>query len=475
MPRLAVRLPAGLLALAVILQASLNAPPAAAASVSDFFTMSYQVVLSQTEVLPGETFLATASGAAVSKGGFPVTVSSANILSRIIANHNETGDQVTLNAGYTVIISPFPNEAGASVQIQQDVPLVFPASSQHGAYAVTGELIEARILVGTVWLEVTSMMPETQPIGTVSYGPAPEPTPTPTPTPIPTPTPTPTPTPAPSPTPAPPAPGGGGGGLMPPETPTPTPAVTPAPLPTPVVATGRAAWTPLNGGTPAVITLNSPDAGSSLNIDKGTVARDGKGDPLTAVTTGLPETPAPPPPGKALLAAYEYGPSGATFSLQVTITIRYDPASLAGGAGDLTLASYDAVSGWVALDDVSVDSTGHSVSGKTTHFTQFAVIAAAAPAATPLPPPSPLPVISPSLAPHPTTAASPPPSSTPAMPRAPPSPVPAAPNASSPTPVPTPEPVPETGSSRWFFTAAIAAAGTAVAVALVFFGFRRRR
>ena len=53
---------------------------------------------------------------------------------------------------------------------------------------------------------------------------------------------------------------------------------------------------------------------------------------------------------------------------------------------DLVIARYDKDLGrWVSLDNIKVDPATNSISGQTSHFTPFAVVARAAPAPTPIP------------------------------------------------------------------------------------------
>ena len=70
--------------------------------------------------------------------------------------------------------------------------------------------------------------------------------------------------------------------------------------------------------------------------------------------------------------------------------MKYDPARIPAGIApsSLTLAYYDTATGaWETLTNIYVDEINHVISGKTTHFTQFAVLSsipsAAPPATTP--------------------------------------------------------------------------------------------
>ena len=70
-----------------------------------------------------------------------------------------------------------------------------------------------------------------------------------------------------------------------------------------------------------------------------------------------------------LLAAYQVGPSGASFAVPVTVTYAYNPARIpsSGDPGNLMLYR---ISGndWHLLDGISVDTDARTVSGTTTGF-----------------------------------------------------------------------------------------------------------
>ena len=89
--------------------------------------------------------------------------------------------------------------------------------------------------------------------------------------------------------------------------------------------------------------------------------------------------------------------------------MTYDPAALPEGvaAEDLVLAYYDEVSGeWVELTDIVVDTVNNTVSGTTSHFTQFAILAEVEVTPTPAPTETPTPTVAPTptIEPTPTVA-----------------------------------------------------------------------
>ena len=79
---------------------------------------------------------------------------------------------------------------------------------------------------------------------------------------------------------------------------------------------------------------------------------------------------------------YDIGPDGATFDAPVTFTFNYDPDEIPEGVAeeDLVLAYLDG-SEWPHLEGIIVNPAAHTISGQAGHFTAFAVIAYARPAA----------------------------------------------------------------------------------------------
>jgi len=152
----------------VLITSLLNVQPTAALSVSDYFTLSYQITLSTAEVNEGQTFNAIAFGSATCKAALPISVSTAIIEGRVVAINQATGQEVTLNAGYTVTITPFPNKLGETLQLTQTVPLTFPASSPAGNYTIVAELVKAKV-DAVIWWDVSSYLPLSQTIGSINY------------------------------------------------------------------------------------------------------------------------------------------------------------------------------------------------------------------------------------------------------------------------------------------------------------------
>lgn len=103
--------------------------------------------------------------------------------------------------------------------------------------------------------------------------------------------------------------------------------------------------------------------------------------PAGAVSTAraLTVTPDGSPPGNATIVdgtAVVLGPDGTTFDQPVTVDLGYDPSDLPAGvaAGDLFVARWDG-SAWQPLADAAIDSVANRVTGTTTAFSPFAILA----------------------------------------------------------------------------------------------------
>jgi hypothetical protein len=175
--------------------------------------------------------------------------------------------------------------------------------------------------------------------------------------------------------------------------------VPPIPTPTPIDISGNVTG---NGTVTQPIVYSVLDGQAVLNIAQGTIALTATGGPLqsisvTEVCFGIPPAPA----GAYIIGcAYDYKPNGATFNPPITMTIKYDPGLLPAGfdASKLVIASYNtATSKWVVYLSI-VDKVKHTVTAQISHFTMFAVYAAA-PAVTPTPVVTPIPTVAPTPTP----------------------------------------------------------------------------
>jgi hypothetical protein len=91
--------------------------------------------------------------------------------------------------------------------------------------------------------------------------------------------------------------------------------------------------------------------------------------------------PAPPAEANVIGLVYDLGLAGATFDPAITLTFTYDPANIPAGVAEenLVIAFWDG-SKWVELTNIKVDPVTHTISGETSHFTAFSVIAYTSPA-----------------------------------------------------------------------------------------------
>ena len=146
----------------------------------------------------------------------------------------------------------------------------------------------------------------------------------------------------------------------------------------PVSGTTQATWTPsLDGVTSASITVTSQDGVGTVTIPQNTLALDSQKKPLSNLSCVPVTTPAATPADRKILVQYEMGPSGATFSPPITITLKYDPISLPQGTNPntLILAYYDTASNiWTPLNNVAVNNLNHTLSGRASHFTEFGIL-----------------------------------------------------------------------------------------------------
>jgi hypothetical protein len=132
----------------------------------DYFTFSYDITLNTTEVPTYRFFYATVTGQATCLKDLPLTPSEAYVTGRVVARHIESGNEITLNNGYTVTLDSFPTKQGETFQATETVPLFFPSDSPLGVYQLTGELVEARFKA-VLWFTVTQYLPQNKVIGQV--------------------------------------------------------------------------------------------------------------------------------------------------------------------------------------------------------------------------------------------------------------------------------------------------------------------
>ena len=142
---------------------------------------------------------------------------------------------------------------------------------------------------------------------------------------------------------------------------------------------------------------------AALTIPAGVIIKDAAGKPLsTSITTMHTPTTAE---RVGAIKAYDFGPSGTTFSPSIDLVIEYDPADIPAGfsESDLVIKMYDGTAkAWIDLD-TTVDTAAHKATAKVSHFTIFALFAAPPVAPPPVTPtPTVPPVVTPTLTPTPT-------------------------------------------------------------------------
>lgn len=123
----------------------------------------------------------------------------------------------------------------------------------------------------------------------------------------------------------------------------------------------------------------------TASLYSGTTALAEEGDPLGSVEfEQIPEEDWPEPPeGKTIVAAFDFGPDGATFSPAMAVTLVYEPGQIGEWAAeqDLVFASYNSQTGEWEFLPVSVDEENNSLTAEVSHFTVFSILSPAEAAA----------------------------------------------------------------------------------------------
>jgi alpha-tubulin suppressor-like RCC1 family protein/uncharacterized protein YjdB len=110
--------------------------------------------------------------------------------------------------------------------------------------------------------------------------------------------------------------------------------------------------------------------------------------PAGALSSGTAITVAPvtnpqPDPKLAPGTAFDFGPTGTTFSAPVTLNINYDPAVLVAGTNQAQLKVFKLVgTTWTVLAGSTVNTSTHVVTGQTSSFSTYAVLELVTPVAT---------------------------------------------------------------------------------------------
>jgi hypothetical protein len=153
------------------------------------------------------------------------------------------------------------------------------------------------------------------------------------------------------------------------------------------------------------VTASSGDEKVTLEVAKDVIGKTSTGAALNRIVITPVTAPAAPAGATIIGLAYDFGPEGATFDPPITVTFSYSLSDIPEGVNEnsLTISYYDTSQGaWVTLEDINVNTSTHTVSGKLSHFTTFAVLAM--PGATPTPT-TPAPTAPAATTPAPTTPA----------------------------------------------------------------------
>ena len=337
-----------------------TARPVLALSIDDYFTYTYTFAFSKTSLIGSETFMVTASVQASCKKDLPVSVSTASIVSKVVARHLQTGTEVILNARYSIDYLGFPNQKGQTASVSVQVPLSFPNGSPAGEYNISGRILEAKVSVLAITIDIAGYLPSSQAVGTVTYSPTNG--------------------------------SGAGGGIV---------ASGPS-KPEPI--TDLTKLTNADGELLQDVFAKSVDGMLMLTIPKGTrftvEGANGSGIVILEVEKG---TETRTSEGQVVIGkAYNLGPEGAIFTPLVQMVLSYDPVLIPVGVQkkDLIIAWWDTAGArWIPLKNRNVDEAANTIAGTVDHFATFAIIATRIP--TPiitLPMPSALAPVEPSSA-----------------------------------------------------------------------------
>ncbi len=156
-----------LFALTIVL-GNLSIPhPALAFDAAGYFSSSYSVNLSKTQVLASEVFQVSVTAQVNCLRDLPFQVSEGYFTDRLVAVHAQSGNRVVLVPSYTLSIKPFPKKNGESTQQTRSLDAAFPKAALPGRYDLVSELIEARAKV-LIWVTVTSYLPQSKNVGSIT-------------------------------------------------------------------------------------------------------------------------------------------------------------------------------------------------------------------------------------------------------------------------------------------------------------------
>ncbi|MFC2019367.1 cohesin domain-containing protein [Chloroflexota bacterium] len=127
------------------------------------------------------------------------------------------------------------------------------------------------------------------------------------------------------------------------------------------------------------VTTESTDGQARLTISKDTVGLSGEAEPVSEISVAVVSAPPAPPDEHSIVGSvYDLGPSGATFSRPITLSLSYTPSDVPDDASenDLFIAYWSAnTAAFVVLDGSTVDIENNTVTAGINHFTPFAILA----------------------------------------------------------------------------------------------------
>jgi uncharacterized membrane protein len=121
----------------------------------------------------------------------------------------------------------------------------------------------------------------------------------------------------------------------------------------------------------------SDDSKVTLDIPRDTFGLNRLGQPLRTVSIKQHASPPSPPVNSRIIgAAYDFGPSGATFDPPVNLTFAYNTFQLPAGTGEenLTVAIWQD-DAWVEIEGAVIDADANTITVPVSHFSMYAVIA----------------------------------------------------------------------------------------------------
>jgi len=127
-----------------------------------------------------------------------------------------------------------------------------------------------------------------------------------------------------------------------------------------------------NGVSIAGGQISTTDGSISFDVAAGTRMLDANGKPITEVTVSRPSSYPPEVPPDVIVASYNFGPSGATFSPPLTMTLKYDTLPSGVKGNTLFIAWWDGTQ-WLEIPG-TIDPATQTVTAQVPHFTDFVVM-----------------------------------------------------------------------------------------------------